>query len=82
MSTEVVTLRDPHKINWVTTLVLAFLHIGAVAALFFFSWEALLVALVLHWMCIGWGIGMGYHRLLTHRSYKAPRLLEYFFAVL
>ncbi len=82
MPPEIVASRDPQDINWVTTLVLAFLHIGALAALFFFSWKALLVALALHWMCIGWGIGMGYHRLLTHRSYKVPRLIEYFFAVL
>ncbi len=32
-------------------------------------------------MCIGLGIGMGYHRLHTHRSYKVPKLLEYFFAI-
>ena len=34
-----------------------------------------------YWMCIGLGIGMGYHRLHTHRSYKVPKLLEYFFAI-
>jgi stearoyl-CoA desaturase (delta-9 desaturase) len=26
------------------------------------------------------GIGMGYHRLLTHRSYKSPKWIEYFLA--
>jgi len=25
-----------------------------------------------------WGIGMGYHRLLTHRGYKTPKWVEYF----
>ncbi len=57
------------------------LHIGAVAALFCFSWKAVIVAAVLYWMTIGFGIGMGYHRLLTHRSYKVPKIIEYFFAV-
>ena len=57
------------------------LHLGAIAALFFFSWKALVVAAILYWTTIGFGIGMGYHRLLTHRSYKVPRLVEYFFAV-
>ena len=37
--------------------------------------------LVLHWICIGWGIGLGYHRLHTHRSYKTPKIVEYFFAI-
>ena len=57
------------------------LHIGAIAALFCFSWKNLIIAAVLYWMTIGFGIGMGYHRLLTHRSYKVPKIVEYFFAV-
>lgn len=27
------------------------------------------------------GIGLGYHRLHTHRSYKTPKIVEYFFAI-
>jgi fatty-acid desaturase len=27
------------------------------------------------------GIGMGYHRLLTHRSYKTPKWIKYFLAI-
>jgi stearoyl-CoA desaturase (delta-9 desaturase) len=67
--------------NWVTSVVLALLHIGAVAALFMFSWRALAVTIFLYWMTICLGISMGYHRLHTHRSYQVPRFLEYFFAI-
>ena len=35
----------------------------------------------LYWVATGLGISMGYHRLHTHRSYKVPLLLEYFFAI-
>jgi stearoyl-CoA desaturase (delta-9 desaturase) len=56
-------------------------HIGAVAAFFFFEWAAFWTALALHWSALTFGIGMGYHRLLTHRGYKVPRWLEYTFAV-
>jgi fatty-acid desaturase len=56
-------------------------HLGAVAALFMFSWHAFAIALFLYWMCTGLGISMGYHRLHTHRSYQVPLALEYFFAV-
>jgi stearoyl-CoA desaturase (delta-9 desaturase) len=56
-------------------------HIGAVAALFHFSWTLLAVSLVLYWMACGLGISMGYHRLHTHRSYQVPKLLDYLFAV-
>jgi stearoyl-CoA desaturase (delta-9 desaturase) len=66
--------------NWFTTLVLVVLHIGAIGALFCFSWERLGVALVLYYIATGLGISMGYHRLHTHRSYRVPLLIEYFFA--
>jgi fatty-acid desaturase len=77
----VSAIPDTERLNWPTTTVLALLHIGAIAALFMFSWKALAAAVFLYWMATGLGISMGYHRLHTHRSYKVPLLLEYFFAV-
>lgn len=67
-------------INWVTTVALAAFHAGAVAALFVFSWPALVAAVTLTWVAGGLGISMGYHRLLTHRSYRVPLPLEYLLA--
>jgi fatty-acid desaturase len=67
--------------NWINTIAFAVFHFGAVAALFLFSWPALGVAVFLFWMCTGLGISMGYHRLHTHRSYRVPIAIEYFFAV-
>ena len=67
--------------NFVTTLVMVLFHLGAVAALFMFNWKAFATAVFLYWFCTGLGISMGYHRLLTHRSYKVPRPLEYLFAI-
>ena len=49
--------------------------------LFYFSWTAAALTAFFYWMFIGLGIGMGYHRLHTHRSYRVPKVLEYFFAV-
>ena len=69
------------EINWPTTIVLSVFHVGAVAALFFFTWSGLAVALFLTWLAGGLGISMGYHRLHTHRSYRVPLILEYFFAL-
>ena len=66
------------RMNWTTTIVLALFHAGALAALFLFSWPALWVSLALLWISGGWGIGMGYHRLLTHRGYVTPKWMEYF----
>ncbi|HUS05727.1 MAG TPA: fatty acid desaturase [Bryobacteraceae bacterium] len=70
-----------NKINWLTAAFMGLFHIGAVAAFFFVTWQAVVVAALLYWLAIGGGIGMGYHRLHTHRSYKVPRWLEYFLAV-
>jgi len=81
VSKHAIHLANGQKINWVTTLILAGLHIGAFAAFFCFSWKAFFVALALHWVAVGWGISLGYHRLHTHQSYQCPRWLEYFFAV-
>ena len=59
------TFRQP--IIWVTTLFMVLFHAGAIAALFMFSWKALALAILLWWITVSLGIGMGYHRLLTHR---------------
>src|ERR1700739_2301521 len=63
--------------NWVTTLFMLAFHIGAVAALFFFSWTGLIAAAVLYVLSINVAIGMCYQRLLPHRGYKVPKWLEY-----
>jgi stearoyl-CoA desaturase (delta-9 desaturase) len=69
------------KVSWVTTIAFFVFHIGAVVALFHFSWKALFWTVITYWITISWGIGLGYHRLHTHRSYKAPKWLDYFLAI-
>ena len=78
---DIVEVSKRQGLNRVTALVLVLLHIAAIAALFRFSWKSLLAAAVFYCICTGLGISMGYHRLHTHRSYKVPRWLEYFFAL-
>jgi stearoyl-CoA desaturase (delta-9 desaturase) len=73
--------RQDGKINWVTAGFMLAFHLGAVAAIFFFTWKALFVAMFLWWVSGSLGIGMGYHRLLTHRGYKTPKWVEYFLTV-
>jgi fatty-acid desaturase len=53
------------------------MHVGAVAALLprFWSWQGLLVLLLLYWVTV-LGVTLGLHRLLSHRSFEAPRWLE------
>jgi len=70
------TFREP--ISPLTTFFMTMFHLGAIAALFMFSWKGVIAAVVLWWMSGSLGIGMGYHRLLTHRGYKCPKWVEYF----
>ncbi len=64
-------------VNWMTLFFLSLFHLGALAALFFFSWQRLTAMVGLYFLAINVGIGMCYHRLLTHRGYQVPKWLEY-----
>jgi len=64
-------------ITGITVFFMIVFHIGAIAALFFFSWQAFALSVLLWWISVSLGIGMGYHRLLTHRGYKTPKWVEY-----
>lgn len=57
------------------------LHLGVFAVFWQTTWAAVGIALLLHLICGGFGICVGYHRLLTHRSFKCPKVLEYAMAV-
>ena len=66
------------RVNWITAIAMSLFHVGAIAALFFFSWTNIAVAMVMYFFAINVGIGMAYHRLLTHRGYRTPKWVEYF----
>ncbi|MEO0457535.1 MAG: fatty acid desaturase [Cyanobacteria bacterium P01_A01_bin.114] len=75
-------LRRKDTINWGNLLFFAMFHGLAFLAPWFFSWSALGVALLLHWLCGSIGICLGYHRLLSHRSFRVPQWLEYVIATI
>jgi sn-1 stearoyl-lipid 9-desaturase len=67
------------KISWHFVAVITIVHLGGLLAFLNFSWQGLLLALVLHWITGGLGITLGWHRLISHRSFQVPKWLEYFF---
>ncbi len=83
MSNSSVVEIDFHnrKPNWLNIIVLGLLHVAAFAAFFNITKPAVVTAFILYYCCICWGIGLGYHRLHTHRAYIVPKWLEYFFAL-
>ncbi|MBE9180088.1 fatty acid desaturase [Oculatella sp. LEGE 06141] len=76
---------DVHSVSprprWTVIVFTIALHLAALLAFLpaNFSWSAVGVAIVLYWLTMGLGISLGFHRLATHRSFKVPKWLEYFF---
>ena len=64
--------------NWTTVIAISVFHVLAIAALFHLETGPIVTAAVLYWAAGMLGIGMGYHRLLTHRGYRTPKWVEYF----
>ncbi|KAK1408634.1 hypothetical protein QVD17_40571 [Tagetes erecta] len=54
-----------------------FFHVLALFAPFTFTWDAFWIAFVMSLLSGILGITMCYHRLLSHRSLKLPKWLEY-----
>lgn len=69
------------NLNWLNTIFLLGSPIVAVLGTQYwlatdgFSWEIVLLAFAFWWFS-GMGITMGYHRLFSHRSYKAHPILR------
>ncbi|HZR29343.1 MAG TPA: fatty acid desaturase [Terriglobales bacterium] len=72
---------DRDKFNITRVVFFAALHLGVLAVIWQTTWKAIGVAVLLHVICGGFGVCVGYHRLLTHRSFKCPKFLEYAFAL-
>ncbi|MGB5592570.1 MAG: acyl-CoA desaturase [Crocosphaera sp.] len=65
--------------DWTIIVYMASIHLVALLALLpsNFSWKAIGVTLILYWITGALGITLGFHRLISHRSFQAPKWLEY-----
>ena len=61
------------RLNWNTIILVAVFHVVGVAALFTFSWPNAIATLITWWVAASWGIGIAYHRLLTHRGFTTSK---------
>ncbi len=69
-------------INWPVVFWIGVLHIGALAAPFFFSWQAVVLVFALHWLTGGIGICLGFHRMITHTSFQTYRPVRWLIALI
>jgi fatty-acid desaturase len=76
--------RRSWRIKWRYASPIFFIHLVALLAClpWFFSWTGVVLALLGCYVFGGLGMNVGYHRLLTHRSFTCPRWLERSLAVL
>ncbi len=80
-SSAVIALPKPLKTKWDIIAGIAFFHVGLLFAIQTFTWPAFWLFFVLQWVTGGLGITLGFHRLLTHRSFRVPRWVEYVLTV-
>ncbi|MBD2311299.1 fatty acid desaturase [Desertifilum sp. FACHB-1129] len=73
---------QPLVLSWTNLIFFAIIHALALLSPWFFTWSALGVTLLLHWFLGSIGICLGYHRLLSHRSFQVPKPLEYAIALI
>ncbi|HRP63323.1 MAG TPA: fatty acid desaturase [Phycisphaerales bacterium] len=81
-------LPTPDRVEWdrvmfSAALVIGIMHVLALLAAlpWLFSWSALILCMVgVH--VFGQAINIGYHRLLTHRSFTTPRWFEHFIVLI
>ncbi len=70
--------RFPDGIAWGIFFWMGAMHVGAVAALWHFSWVGLASFFIFHFVTCCLGVTLGYHRLLTHGSMIVPKWVGYF----
>jgi stearoyl-CoA desaturase (delta-9 desaturase) len=68
--------------NWKNIAIVISFHLAFIPAFFTFSWSNLAALLIGNWIVGSLGVGLGWHRLLTHRGFKAPKWLEYLLTAL
>ncbi|BFG26052.1 hypothetical protein CerSpe_123260 [Prunus speciosa] len=71
--------RQWNFVDLATLAGLVYLHYLAVLAPFYFTWPAFWSAVALYYIS-GVGVTLSFHRNLSHKSFKLPKWLEYFFA--
>jgi fatty-acid desaturase len=77
MTATINTLPTEQKLNWTNVGFFSAFHLAALAAPFYFSWQAVILTVFLHWLLGSIGICLAYHRMLSHRSFQVPKWLEY-----
>jgi len=69
-------------LDWPVVIWIGLVHVLALVAPFFFSWQGVLICAALIFLTGAGGVCMGYHRCLTHGSFKTYRPVRWLLAFL
>jgi len=84
LAADVETAAPLYKVRKQTLGAAIVIHLllPLIALPWLFSWTGVVLVFLGNYIFCSIGIGLCYHRTLTHRGLKMPKWLEYFFAVL
>jgi stearoyl-CoA desaturase (delta-9 desaturase) len=71
-----------NRVSWPTVVWLSVAHLGLLAAPFTFTWQAVVLVLVLHWLTGGIGVCLGFHRYFTHGSFQTYPIVRWILALI
>jgi len=74
--------RRSRGVKWDIVLIFLGTHLVLGTAPFVYTDTGAILGGILAWITVQFGMSLGYHRLISHRSYCTPRWLERFFALL
>ena len=75
-------MKDFVSVDLPIIIWISIVHILALIAPFYFSWPGLIICIILAFVTGSLGICMGYHRLLTHQSFKTYKPIRWLLAFL
>ncbi len=64
------------RLKVLQTIGVVFFHVGAIAAPFYFSWQGFWLFVLLVLITGQFGIGLGFHRLLAHKSFETTTFIR------
>jgi fatty-acid desaturase len=67
-------------IDWGVLFLLIAVHLVCLSACWFTTWQAVVAFLALSWFTGGIGVCLGYHRCITHKSFKTFRVIRWLLA--
>ena len=73
---------DRSSLSICRLVALIAIHAGALFAPFYFSWQGLMCCIVLVILTTQIGVALGFHRLLSHRSFQTSHAFTYLLAFL